>query len=131
MSTDKASSVISICICMKELLLLAARLSVSQTTEYDNDNFCLFLDVDPAHQEQTFVPHLYIAKPPLYSKTLYSKTPLYPTFISLYSKTWVCTGITIFLIFDPKHTRRLWVLVRTASARRFYRVPTTNVEQKI
>ena len=35
----------------------------------------------------------------------------------LYSKTGVCRGIPIFLIFAPKH--RLWVLVRTASARRF------------
>ena len=34
----------------------------------------------------------------------------------LYSKTGVCTGIPIFLIFAPKH--RLWVLVRTASVRR-------------
>ena len=31
----------------------------------------------------------------------------------LYSKTGVCGGIPIFLIFAPKH--RLWVLVRTAS----------------
>ena len=31
----------------------------------------------------------------------------------LYSKTGVCRGIPIFLIFAPKH--RLWVLVRTAS----------------
>ena len=35
----------------------------------------------------------------------------------LYRKTGVCRGIPIFLIFAPKH--RLWVLVRTASARRF------------
>ena len=35
----------------------------------------------------------------------------------LYSKTGVCRGISIFLIFAPKHI--LWVLVRTASARRF------------
>ena len=35
----------------------------------------------------------------------------------LYSKTGVCNGIPIFLIFDPKH--RLWELVRTASSRRF------------
>ena len=28
-----------------------------------------------------------------------------------------CRGLPIFLIFAPKH--RLWVLVRTASARRF------------
>ena len=33
------------------------------------------------------------------------------------STTGVCRGIPIFLIFAPKH--RLWVLVRTASARRF------------
>ena len=31
----------------------------------------------------------------------------------LYSKTGVCRGIPIFLIFAPKHG--LWVLVRTAS----------------
>ena len=31
----------------------------------------------------------------------------------LYSKTGVCRGIPIFLIFAPKH--RLWVLVKTAS----------------
>ena len=42
-------------------------------------------------------------------KCIPPKTPL------LYSKTGVCRGIPIFLIFDPKH--RLWVLVRTASAR--------------
>ena len=35
--------------------------------------------------------------------------PLIPPL--LYSKTGVCRGIPIFLIFDPKH--RLWVLVRT------------------
>ena len=35
----------------------------------------------------------------------------------LYSKTGVCGGIPNFLIFAPKH--RLWVLVRTASLRRF------------
>ena len=32
-------------------------------------------------------------------------------------KTKICRVIPNFLIFDPKHT--LWVLVRTASARRF------------
>ena len=35
----------------------------------------------------------------------------------LYSKTGVCRGIPIFLIFAPKH--RLWVLIRTASPRQF------------
>ena len=35
----------------------------------------------------------------------------------LYRKNGVCRGIPIFLIFTLKH--RLWVLVRTASARRF------------
>ena len=35
----------------------------------------------------------------------------------LYSKTGVCWAIPIFLILAPKH--RLWVLVRTASPRRF------------
>ena len=35
----------------------------------------------------------------------------------LYSKTGVCRGIPIFLIFATNH--RLWILVRTASPRRF------------
>ena len=35
----------------------------------------------------------------------------------LYSKTGVYTGIHFFLIFALKH--RLWVLIRTASMRRF------------
>ena len=43
----------------------------------------------------------------------------------LYSKTGVCRDISNFLLFDPKHT--LWVLVRTPSPRRFYRVPTMHV----
>ena len=42
-------------------------------------------------------------------------TPLNPTFI--YKKTGICRDIPIFFIFATKH--RLWVLVRTASARRF------------
>ena len=38
-------------------------------------------------------------------------------------------GVYLFLlIFDPKH--RLWVLIRTAALRRFYRVPTINVLSK-
>ena len=41
--------------------------------------------------------------------------PLIPHFYI--AKLVVCRGIPIFLIFAPKH--RLWVLVRTASARRF------------
>ena len=41
-------------------------------------------------------------------------TPLNPT---LYSKTGVCRGVPIFLIFGQKH--RLWVLIRTASSRLF------------
>ena len=45
-----------------------------------------------------------------------------------YSKTGVYRGIHYFLIFALKH--RLWVLVRTASLRRFYRVPTIYVLSK-
>ena len=55
--------------------------------------------VKTVHQENMSVQYI----PP--------QTPL------LYSKTGVCRGIPIFLIFAPKH--RLWVLIRTASARRF------------
>ena len=51
-----------------------------------------------------------------------SYTPL------LYSKTGVCRGMHIFLIFVPKH--RLWVLIRTVSARGFERVLTINVLSK-
>ena len=39
--------------------------------------------------------------------------PIKPKFYT-FSKTVVCRGIPIFLIFAPKHG--LWVLVRTASA---------------
>ena len=39
------------------------------------------------------------------------------TFIYIYRKTSVGRGKPNFLILDPKHA--LWVLVRTASARRF------------
>ena len=42
-------------------------------------------------------------------------TFFYPTFIKK-KKTGVCWGIPIFHIFAPKH--RVWVIVRTASARR-------------
>ena len=40
-----------------------------------------------------------------------------PQIPRFYSKIGVCRGIPFFLIFAPKH--RLWVHVRTASARRF------------
>ena len=53
----------------------------------------------------------------------------FPTLtLLLNGKAGVCTGIAIFLILDAKH--RLWVLVRTASPRRFYRVHTINVLRK-
>ena len=47
-------------------------------------------------------------------------TPLNPTFIIV--KLGFTGVYTIFLISTEKH--RLWVLVRTASLRRFYQVPT-------
>ena len=46
----------------------------------------------------------------------------------LYSKTGVYRGIHYFSYICSKH--RLWVLVRTASPRRFYRVPTIYVLSK-
>ena len=54
--------------------------------------------------------------------------PAYTPLSYTSSKTGVCRGIPFFLIFAPKH--RLWVLVRTASARRFSRVPTIYVLSK-
>ena len=42
---------------------------------------------------------------------------IYPLKPYFYIEKGVCRGIHIFLIFAPKH--RLWVLVRTASLRRF------------
>ena len=45
------------------------------------------------------------------------------------SKTEVYRGINFFLIFALKHS--LWELVRTASVRRFKRVPTIYVLSKI
>ena len=54
---------------------------------------------------------------------LYNFNPLKPHF---YIAKLGFTGVyIIFLISDQKH--KLWVLVRTASARRFYRVPTIYV----
>ena len=44
--------------------------------------------------------------------TYFPYTPL------LWSKTGVCKGIPVFLIFSPKH--RLWVLVRNASVPKIY-----------
>ena len=58
-------------------------------------------------------------------QVLVMKTPYTPL---LYSKTGVFRGIHFFLIFAPKH--RSWVLVRTASLRRFSRVPTIYVLSK-
>ena len=58
---------------------------------------------------------------PKCKKSIITKTclcnvyPLEPHFYI--AKLGVCRGIPIFLIFAPKH--RLWVLVRTASSRRF------------
>ena len=49
----------------------------------------------------------------LCSGSVYSLIPHTPL---IYSKTGVYRGISIFLIFDPKH--RFWVLVRTNSPRR-------------
>ena len=46
----------------------------------------------------------------------------------LYSKTGVYRGELVFLIFALKH--RLWVLVRTASVLRFFRIPTIYVLSK-
>ena len=52
-------------------------------------------------------------------------TPLNPTFIQ---QNWDMCVHLCFLIFDPKHA--LWVLVRTASATRFQRVPTMYVSSE-
>ena len=49
--------------------------------------------------------------------------PLTPHFYIV--KNWVYRGMHVFLIFALNH--RLWALVRTASMRRFLRVPTINV----
>ena len=52
--------------------------------------------------------------------------PLYPTFTQ---KSWSFQEYAyFFLIFAPKH--RLWVVVKTASARRFEHVPTIDVLSK-
>ena len=62
-------------------------------------NFNLYFTSSRKHVREMYTPH----------------TPL------LYSKTWVYGGILSFLLCDPKH--RLWVLVRTASARLFLEPP--------
>ena len=53
---------------------------------------------------------------------------LHSKFRILYSKTGVYRGIHYLLIFALKHI--LWVHVRTASMRRFKRVPTIYVSSK-
>ena len=64
----------------------------------------------------------------LITKTcLYYFDPLKPHFNN--RKTGVHRVYIIFLIFAPKH--RLWVLVRTASPKRFKRVPTIYVLSRI
>ena len=51
--------------------------------------------------------------------------PLEPHFYTVKLGVYMGMGIPIFLIFAPKH--RLWVLVRTASARQSEREPTIYV----
>ena len=51
--------------------------------------------------------------------------PLEPHFYTVKLGVYMGMGIHIFLIFAPKH--RLWVLVRTASARQSEREPTIYV----
>ena len=53
---------------------------------------------------------------------------LYPLTPHFYIVKLGCTGVYFCLTFALKH--RLWGLVRTASMRRFERVPTTNVLSK-
>ena len=54
---------------------------------------------------------------------------LYPLTSHFYKVKLGCTGVYIFfLIFALQHT--LWVLIRTASMRRFKCVPTINVLSK-
>ena len=53
---------------------------------------------------------------------------LYPITPHSYIVRLRCTGVYIFLIFALKH--RLWVLVRTASVRRFQHIPSIYVLSK-
>ena len=75
----------------------------------------IFLSVHVA-LEVIFVPNNRITENPTHHENKSVKrTPPYTPL--LYSKTGVYRGIFLFLIFALKH--RLWVLVRTASLRRF------------
>ena len=57
---------------------------------------------------------------------LYNVDPFKPHF---YTVKLGFTGIYIIVIISAQK-QRLWVLVRTASPRRFYRAPTIYIEQK-
>ena len=91
-------------------------------------SYCVFVFAKAKGQFSHDVAHMSIhnKRQPFCNKVLYnmvlhqenmSVQSIPPQTPLLYSKTGVCRGITIFLIFAAKH--RLWVLVRTASARRF------------
>ena len=90
----------------------AACLTVLLTSVHENKKFVLSSCVSNRHNLHDNMSVLCI--PPY--------TPL------LYSKTGVYRGLHYFLIFALKH--RLWVLVRTASPRRFKHEPTINVLSK-
>ena len=64
---------------------------------------------------------------PIYSYSSRKHTYIILTLLTplIYSRTGVYRGIYSFSYFCSKH--RLWVLVRTASSRRFSRVPTIYV----
>ena len=86
-------------------ILLIHRLSLrSMVSSLPTCTFFLKENKNVSHQENMSV------------KCIPPQTPL------LYRKTGVYVGITKFLIFAPKH--RLWVLIRTTSARLFLRIPT-------
>ena len=76
----------------------------------------IFITLGPGHsQRERKNVHKKILWPNLHDIRKKCPCNVYPIKPHFYSKTRVCKGKQFFLIFDPKH--RLWVQVRTASAR--------------
>ena len=86
-------------------------------TIHDEPDFCLFkLFIKRKQSSLWLVCSLLLNASKCHQQNMSVKCiPSYT--LLLYSKTGVYSGIPILLIVGPKH--RFWVLIRTASARRF------------
>ena len=92
---------------------------ISKTVEAVKAHFCQLLSLMRTHKWiYMYINYRVVSSDGTIHQENMSVQCTPPHFPLLYSKTGVCRGIPIFLIFAPKH--RLWVLVRTASVRQTY-----------